>query len=263
MNHPLTLVVARFNEDLEWIVDLPPEIHVVIYNKGRLIESLAVLRRADLIEDRENIGRESETYFHHLSQRSRFRSEWTVFTQGDPFEHSPDFLQLLQLRDLWKPVQALSCRWLVGRQIPPDILIRQERDEWLADTAKVRTELFSLLSLLPPKYADPGMTVQHDSYCGKHGLETGSNTIAHFLEIAGLRSLAAEARSADFGRFGYSAIFAVHETRIGALDEGLVLKNLMHLTATHFSHGCICERLWLHFFGEPFVRIESRACSPK
>ena len=40
-----------------------------------------------------NRGREAHTYAHHVATRYNELAEVTVFTQGNPFDHVPDFLE--------------------------------------------------------------------------------------------------------------------------------------------------------------------------
>lgn len=65
-----TIILARYSEALEWIVDIPVDFRVIIYNKGQEITSPTVLARADEIVARPNVGRESETYLHHMRTRA-------------------------------------------------------------------------------------------------------------------------------------------------------------------------------------------------
>jgi hypothetical protein len=255
MNEPTTtLVVARYNEDLEWITGVPEHFHVIIYNKGGLIESLSALRRADVIEERSNVGRESETYFAHMLAHGDSGREWTIFCQGDPFEHSPDFLELLKRQDQWRPVQPLSLRWLADKAEPPPLLIGSETADWI-DGCRVRRENFSLFSLSAAKFVDFGMTHICGSYLKVHGLEPGTNLAAHFLRMAGLDDLASQADEADFGEFCYGAIFAVQRGKLAGLPPAS-LEKLLRLTEGDGAHGYVCERLWLHFFGVPFLKLE-------
>ncbi len=45
---------------------------------------------------RENVGREAETYVHHLLDRWDDLPELTVFAQGHPFDHASDFHAVLR-----------------------------------------------------------------------------------------------------------------------------------------------------------------------
>jgi hypothetical protein len=68
------LILARYNENVNWVKNLPSDIEVVIYNKGR-----------HLGNNLPNIGREAHTYLHHLCNGNL--AVRMVFAQADPFYH--------------------------------------------------------------------------------------------------------------------------------------------------------------------------------
>jgi hypothetical protein len=71
---------------LFWLKRVPVEWRQTIYNKGK--------PRADSIV-LPNVGREAHTYLHHLVERYDDLAEWSLFTQGFPFDHVPDFHRIL------------------------------------------------------------------------------------------------------------------------------------------------------------------------
>jgi hypothetical protein len=68
------LILARYNEKVDWVKNLPPDIEVIIYNKGRHEGN-----------NLPNIGREAHTYLHHLCNGKL--ADRMVFAQADPFYH--------------------------------------------------------------------------------------------------------------------------------------------------------------------------------
>jgi Protein of unknown function (DUF3431) len=66
------LVVARFNENIDWSRDLG--VAVRVYDKGPY-------------GGLPNVGREAHTYLHHVVSRYDSLADWTVFCQGDPLPH--------------------------------------------------------------------------------------------------------------------------------------------------------------------------------
>lgn len=68
------LVVARYKEDITWLKEFTGHKHTV-YNKFEGDNLLP------------NIGFEAQTYLHHIVTRYEDLSEFTVFTQGNPFGH--------------------------------------------------------------------------------------------------------------------------------------------------------------------------------
>ncbi len=112
------VVIARYSEDLDWVTQIPAEFSVTIYNKGAKITSAAVLGRAEKIVDLVNSGRESDTILRHVLAKKAFTDGYTVFLQGDPFEHSPDITALLGAWRSWKDLQPLSWGWLSAKNLP-------------------------------------------------------------------------------------------------------------------------------------------------
>lgn len=88
------LVVARYTEDVSWLNDVAMPIW--LYDKGPVpATNLAShIRHIRL----PNHGREAGTYLTHIISRYEHLPPLTIFCQGNPFDHSPDFLQRL-----WHP----------------------------------------------------------------------------------------------------------------------------------------------------------------
>ena len=81
MKHDVVIVVARYNENIEWTKQLP---NVRIYNKGSPIPYAITL---------PNVGREGHTYYTHLVENYDNLPDYTIFLQGNPFDHSPHILE--------------------------------------------------------------------------------------------------------------------------------------------------------------------------
>ncbi len=248
------LVIARYTESLDWLTDVPPDIEVIVYNKGPAVTSDAVQARASIVR-RANQGRESETYLAHvLGLRQADGSQdddFVVFAQGDPFEHSPDFLDLLRATHRWADVQPLSWRWKTKRNIPPAHVLARETGAFM-DGLRVRPELFSLQSWTPLGFHDVGTFWLQETYRSVHGLPDGTNIAAHFLAMCGMPALAAQADAHLLGRFSYGAVFAARRSRLMTVSEA-ALANLRRASLGHEVYGYVLERMWLHVFGMGFI----------
>lgn len=99
-SYPVELVIARHEEDLRWVRRVPPSVKVTVYNKGVSGPLTPVLESRDGISviPLPNEGREAHSYLTHLVERYCSLAERTVFCQGHPFDHAPDFHA--RLRDL-------------------------------------------------------------------------------------------------------------------------------------------------------------------
>jgi len=88
----LKIVVARYNESLDWTTGMP---NCIIYNKGPDVETQQPMIKLP------NVGREGHTYLHHIIENYDTLDDYTMFLQGFPFDHTP-FLELILERGEWK-----------------------------------------------------------------------------------------------------------------------------------------------------------------
>ena len=79
-------VVSRYNEYLEWLpkllIKFPGSI-CTVYNKGDDIIGHELYNVVPL----KNVGRETDTYLHHVIFNYDNLDDVTVFLQGSPFDH--------------------------------------------------------------------------------------------------------------------------------------------------------------------------------
>lgn len=247
-----TMVVARYEENLDWLCSVTDDVNIVIYNKGTKITNKKILDRASRVVNIPNVGRESDTYLHHIQNFGDFGNDkWQIFIQGDPFPHNPKLLELLNSRKMWKSIQNLTSGYMDQCNIPPAILKDLEIDEWIGDV-QLRTEQFSLWTMDMLKWSDVGGKRIMRDHSKFYGLQCGWNITGHFLEKCGLIDLAENAWSSDLGQFAYGAMFAVHSDLVCSIPESC-LPAMRMLTQQHYSNGYVFERLWLHLFGLPFI----------
>jgi hypothetical protein len=77
------IVVARYNENVEWTKQFP---NVIIYNKGSKLDN----NYNEVFLN--NVGRESHTYYKYICDNYDNLAEYTIFLQGRPFDHSPNII---------------------------------------------------------------------------------------------------------------------------------------------------------------------------
>lgn len=82
----MKIVVARYNENVEWTKKYP---NVLIYNKG------APLIGYTNVVDLPNVGREGHTYYYHIYTNYDNLDDYTVFLQGNPFDHTPNLDEMV------------------------------------------------------------------------------------------------------------------------------------------------------------------------
>lgn len=73
-----SIIIARYNENINWIKKLNISSKIIIYNKGANIEYSKNLNIINL----PNVGRESHTWLHHIYTNYDNLSDYNVFLQG-------------------------------------------------------------------------------------------------------------------------------------------------------------------------------------
>ena len=82
------IIVARYNENVEWTKQFP---NVIIYNKGNKLDNNYNYDEVFL----NNVGREGHTYYKYICDNYENLAEYTIFLQGNPFDHSPNIISNL------------------------------------------------------------------------------------------------------------------------------------------------------------------------
>lgn len=88
------VVVAKYNEDIAWTQGLPYK--VTVYDKSDAVTGNAVKL--------PNVGREAHTYAYHVATNYDRLADVTIFTQGRPFDHVPNFTT-----DIQEPVTRFTA----------------------------------------------------------------------------------------------------------------------------------------------------------
>jgi hypothetical protein len=189
-----------------------------------------------------NVGREADTYLRHIVQNYEgCLADVTVFCQGNPFEHSPDFLKLLRCEDeghgggsFRTPVQPLASKQVVLDDACKAI-----------NLASVHAHPISAHTLDAIRLYDPAVRQWHAAAHRVFGLSDGDNIIAKILDMAGA-STAPHVSSVAFLCLGAS--FAV--SRAAILQNSMACyEKLVEFNLKDPSVGHIIERCWLSLFG--------------
>jgi len=80
------IVIARYNEDTDWISNIEKSIKVYLYNKS----DIDIINQYKKIP---NIGREAETFLRHIVENYDSLSDIIIFSQGNPIAHCKSFIQ--------------------------------------------------------------------------------------------------------------------------------------------------------------------------
>jgi hypothetical protein len=218
-----------------------------------------VARKNQSVFKLPNHGRESHTYFEYLlSHYVSGKQDFVVFSQGNPFEHSPDFMSLMQNCLNWRDVQPLSWCYTSQSNIPPVKLLKADCLECF-DHGRIRSEHFSLHTWAPASHIDEGANNIGIVYRKEQKLQAGVNIAAHFLSRCLLDDLSLQAANSEMGIFSYGAIFAVSDGLVSALlnSRKNALEEMRDLSIGDAINGYMFERLWLHLFGANFISLRN------
>lgn len=120
------LVVSLYREDYSWIpsvLDTGRVDSVVVYNKGG--RNLSFDDSRIRVVNLPNVGREGETFLHHIIHNWSSIPQGIWFAQGAPFDHSPDFVSLVGAVDAYghEPYWSMSHRFKETAGVPPNHLV--------------------------------------------------------------------------------------------------------------------------------------------
>lgn len=95
MSSTISLVLSRYKENVGWINDYADnsKIEIYVYNKSDI--GLGIENNKIKLIQKDNIGRECETYLSYIIENYDNLSDLTVFTQAFPFDNIPSFYDFL------------------------------------------------------------------------------------------------------------------------------------------------------------------------
>mgnify|MGYP001164757589 CR=1 FL=1 len=230
------IVVARYDENIEWVRQC--HMPVTVYNKGKDLFGYENIRCVKL----ENIGREGHTYLYHILTNWDHLADTTIFTQGNPFQHSPDFLKLLNYR--FKTVQPLSFRWLEKTRIPPEKTLNSFRQYWV-DDCRVFVQYLNhnLMSICPRSFFDGGMHHTMRKVRRIYKIKRGETILGYVW-----KRLFPNEPLPPLIPFAYVGIFSAPKSAIQSRDKSFY-KSCMDFLLEDPNNGYILERLWLYILG--------------
>ena len=237
------MVVARHEEDLDWIEMIPKQIKIRIYNKGPEITDKKLLDNPLITVNNncKNTGRESETYLRYIMKEYNNVNDYVVFAQGSPLDHAPNMVLLLykMLNEGFEGnYLPLSMYWKKD-ELPPKTVYESKLGLYYVETA-------SRYTLCPMRHWDDGIHGVCIDYINENPeIEHGQDIIGHFCKMIDLEDPDA---GKDTFNFNYSGVFATKKESI--------LKHPLDFYYNCYSvlnqaevYGYMFERIWMKMFG--------------
>tara|TARA_B100000902_G_C27236121_1_gene877503 strand:- start:212 stop:1303 length:1092 start_codon:yes stop_codon:yes gene_type:complete len=228
----INLIIARYNENLDWLKNVPENINIIIYNKGKNDINYPFISLP-------NIGRESHTYLYYIINNYDKLGDINIFCQGNPFEHNPNFLKYLLKVNEFEPIQPLT--YYYDTNLPNKVY----RDRYFKTN---KTNLFVT-------YVNNDFVVRYPFFIYNSFNIKFFNNIKKILNVNNLLDYYKKKfnlTNIDLNNlmpYSYSAIFSVNKKIIKerSLNFYKVILNEL-VNTTKFDLGYILERLWLSIF---------------
>lgn len=246
------IVVARYNEDISWLLNVNKKWKITIYNKGNPFEKKGSIKirnpNIDIINI-ENKGREAETIAYHMLNRYDNYADLTVFIQADPFNHAPEMKELLEILvnkttldpEIEKFFPITTC---YDKTFPLKHITDSRVNRFYT------VEDFSIYTLNFTKHDDtigaPWITQKwREQYNGK----VGDNIAKFFFDSIEQPQLLQPDQNTL--KFCYAACFALPKYSLMQHPKSFYEKLYPKTFDKHISPW-ILERFWLHLFDQNF-----------
>lgn len=237
------VVVSKFMEDTSWITQLRGDVFktITVYDKSGSSTNKHEDKRVSVVP-LENVGRETDTYLNYIYDNYYDLPEHIVFTQADPFPHSPDFLNIMN-NELPKLIGSekfvpLTIRYIPTR--PPDDVIRKYTKE-NSFYCMYTTQCQNNKNI---EWDEFEFNPINENYKNVNNLKYLDNPFYHFAQEAGLHDFPSNATTL---KFFYSAIFYVHSDLIKRHPREHY-KKWIELNKKDLSYGYMFEKMWYYIF---------------
>lgn len=236
-----TVVIARYTEDLSWTNLIDSQVFdILVYNKDDkgAEMNLSALSNPITFLQSPNVGRESETFCRFICDHYDDLPEFTMFLQGEPFEHCTNtYRKIRNMIYSYERIRAANWRDFFNLRDRSDFLTTAH--QWShtrpANTSFDLSVFFSVQPSVP--------AVLGDAFLSEYVFDTASTAGKVYQEFFDV----------PLARFNFvaGAQYLVHKNQIRSKDKAFWKKCLDR----HYTDGLFpwaMERFWWHFLFENF-----------
>lgn len=238
-------VFSRYTENISWIYNhLDIANNAIIYNKGPLLKTQDGYSTKIIEISNDPVwGRESDTHLKHIINNYDNLDEYTIFSQADPFDHSPEFIQIVSYmikNQEFKSFQPLTCGWKIKENVPPINNVLYDTREYVGPY-KIYMETIED-RLFPIGYTDHGILSTLNHFRIINQINQIQDSLKFLYKILNLKK-----PYCGFLKFNYGGIFGVSKQKILNNPKDFYIK-LHDFVLRDWSHGFMMERLWYTIF---------------
>lgn len=237
------IVIACFREDLAWIESIPSDIKITIYRKDPDHNPYQNLNKKIEFEEffLPNIGRETDTYLHHIINNYNNLNDYIIFTQGDPFVHNPNFLNLLNKKQDFEEIQPLGKQ--INLALPPEHIMKEKINNVDFFTKlQIFCPLISIYTLQPIHFYDNPIGWMYAEAIRFLCLKEGYSPIKEVLKMSSFKL-----NFTNLHRWCMGAIFGVNKKRILQHKKNSY-QTIKKINENNYSIGYLMERSWMLLF---------------
>ncbi len=250
------ILIARYNENIEWLFNLDERWNITIYNKGSKFDNIDLLykRRSNLtIIDIDNIGREGETIARYMKDRYNNYADLTVFLQAEPFTHAHEILTLLNILinktsmnpNIEKYIPMSVC-YDLNQRVPPVEIYNNRVNRFYHIE---ETSVYTLNCIYYDEYTIiPFKTEPHRKH---NNYPINANIIRRFFNKLGIADKCLKPKQSTI-LFNFSACFAL--PKYSLMKYSKEFYNILHKLSYEEPENMpwILERTWLTIFDPEF-----------
>ena len=248
------IVVARYNESIDWLLNVNKKWKITIYNKGQKFDKLGSIkiRNPNInIINIENKGREAETIAYHMLHRYNNYADLTVFMQAEPFTHAPEMKELLEVLANKTTLDPATEKYIpmttcynTRCAIPPlDVVNKRVNRFYHIEEASVYT-----LNCI--YYNEIGVNDIAQPFRKFYKYPINANIIRRFFEQLWCADQCLKPRQSTI-LFNFSACFALPKYSLMKYSHEFYEK-LHKISYEHHRSPWILERTWLTIFDPEF-----------
>jgi hypothetical protein len=243
------IVISCFREDLSWIESIPSDIDIIIYRKDEDHDPYENLKNKVVFKEffLPNIGRETDTYLHHIINNYNNLKKHTIFTQGNPFCHNPNFLEFLKQKNTFEDLQPLSTQ--INLSLPPPSLFDLNINSSMNHFSKLKVfcPLISIYTLQPIHFYDPPIGWMYGDSLKFLNLKEGQSPIKELLKMCNFKLNFNDMKISSVHHWCMGAIFSVNKKRI-LQHSKKSYQSIKTVNESHYSIGYLMERSWMLLF---------------